>query len=420
MPSARFERARVAADELESPTLTNSLRSVSFALIRKDVLYIRTYVTTARLSVVNQNFGSIYTYMSFAGSSGSSQPTTPTSRMPPPLTLLTFVSIPAATPPGADTTTTIPTHLIRLRHSDSTTTTTTPTTAWLSTFGATLVSFTLTNGQEVTFGNDLSRPSATAAADSWRGRTVGRLANRVKPYDLGSGLTTLLLNDNDAHHLHGGAEGFSHRVWELLPPPAHGDESTATLRLVSPHLDQGHPGALVITATFSIPRANTLAVHYKATLLPDSPVPHAAINMTFHPYWRLSPTAKSTSYLLHLPHSRSAFKDWYATEPDAVPPGSPLDFYSSKQGKPVSGNVDTAFPTQPGGVIAEVSTPALRMVVSSTTATAVVIYSATHLDFAGLCVEPSHAPALFRVLTRERPTYEHDMVHEFFIASQAG
>ncbi len=93
------------------------------------------------------------------------------------------------------------------------------------------------------------------------GATVGRVANRI-----GGGRFTLdgkeyflAKNDNGVNHLHGGNVGFDKRVWSV----ERLGESAARFSYVSADGEEGYPGTLSVSVTFSL-EGNALQIYYSA------------------------------------------------------------------------------------------------------------------------------------------------------------
>ena len=114
------------------------------------------------------------------------------------------------------------------------------------------------------------------------GSTVGRVANRIARgrFTL-DGKTYQTPINNGENALHGGSTGFDKVLWEVLEVK-EGPVASVTLRYVSPHMDQGYPGTLTTTATYSLDENNTLAVDYHART--DRPT---VVNLSNHAYWNL-------------------------------------------------------------------------------------------------------------------------------------
>jgi aldose 1-epimerase len=87
------------------------------------------------------------------------------------------------------------------------------------------------------------------ADEDYVGAVVGRFANRIAgaSFELGGTRYHLSRNEN-GNTLHGGAEGFSHRLWEA---EALG-EGSIRLRLHSPDGDQGFPGSLDVEVVITL------------------------------------------------------------------------------------------------------------------------------------------------------------------------
>jgi aldose 1-epimerase len=155
------------------------------------------------------------------------------------------------------------------------------------------------------------------------GSTVGRVANRIA-----GGRFTLDGHDyqvpvnNGSNSLHGGAEGFDKRNWEIL----HSDATTAVLQLVSPDGDQGYPGTLTVTATYSLSGANELSVEYLATA--DRAT---IVNLSNHIYWNLAGEGTphgAMEHLLTIPADHYLPTDATAIPTGELRPvsGTPFDF----------------------------------------------------------------------------------------------
>jgi aldose 1-epimerase len=115
------------------------------------------------------------------------------------------------------------------------------------------------------------------------GATVGRVANRIakgefvlngKPYHVP-------VNDGP-NALHGGPKGFDKVLWSVASVES-GPTARVTLRYVSADGDQGFPGTLTATATYSLDEQNRLTIAYEATT--DKPT---VINLSNHAYWNLT------------------------------------------------------------------------------------------------------------------------------------
>ncbi|NOR36782.1 MAG: galactose-1-epimerase [Woeseiaceae bacterium] len=115
------------------------------------------------------------------------------------------------------------------------------------------------------------------------GATLGRYAGRIAggQFVLDGNVCQLSIG-RDGNHLHGGVEGFDSVVWKGEASTS-ADKAELTLRMISPAGDQGYPGRLEATVTFSLSNDDVLAVDYRATS--DAPT---VVNLTNHSYFNLS------------------------------------------------------------------------------------------------------------------------------------
>jgi aldose 1-epimerase len=124
------------------------------------------------------------------------------------------------------------------------------------------------------------------------GATVGRFANRIAKgrFELDGRGFTLAANDH-GNHLHGGRKGFDKAVWSI-DSISSGTSATVVLSHVSPDGDEGYPGTLRVTATFSLDAQNALQVDYRATT--DKAT---IVNLSNHSYFNLSSDSAFTTAL---------------------------------------------------------------------------------------------------------------------------
>eukprot|EP00980_Cylindrotheca_fusiformis_P020503 scaffold7556_cov111-Cylindrotheca_fusiformis.AAC.5 len=117
---------------------------------------------------------------------------------------------------------------------------------------------------------------------------VGRVTNRIANGKLSVDGKLYELEINDApNHLHGGGSsgGFSHKNWDA---EIVGD--AVRFSLTSPDGDQGYPGTVQFTATYSLrPSLSSsgvvLGLEMNAKLIGDKPTP---VNLSQHSYFNLS------------------------------------------------------------------------------------------------------------------------------------
>lgn len=122
------------------------------------------------------------------------------------------------------------------------------------------------------------------AGGGYMGMLIGRFGNRIGGAAFALGGKTYHLAKNDGeNHLHGGLVGFDKHVWQAREA---GDALVLTLR--SPDGDEGYPGTLDVTVTYTFTEDNTLRIHYEATTDQDT-----ILNLTNHAYFNLSGPANA-------------------------------------------------------------------------------------------------------------------------------
>lgn len=156
------------------------------------------------------------------------------------------------------------------------------------------------------------------------GAITGRYANRIAAgrFEIDGAAYELPVN-NGPNSLHGGIKGFDKVVWKG-EPTAPGDG--VAFRYVSVDGEEGYPGKLDATVTYTWTDANELKIEYLAST--DKPT---VINLTNHSYFNLKDGGASTI----LEHELMINADRYTPVADAgaIPTGelasldgTPLDF----------------------------------------------------------------------------------------------
>lgn len=112
------------------------------------------------------------------------------------------------------------------------------------------------------------------------GAIVGRYANRIANacFKL-NGVEYKLAANNGGNSLHGGIRGFDKRVWSVLDA----SHNRLSLRYVSANGEEGYPGDLTTTVTYSLSEKNEVRIDYSAVSNQDT-----VINLTNHSWFNLA------------------------------------------------------------------------------------------------------------------------------------
>lgn len=152
--------------------------------------------------------------------------------------------------------------------------------ARIMTLGATLQSFNAPDRTgtvaDVTLGYDDAK-SYIDRPNYW-GQTIGRYANRIAGgrFTLDGKQYQLPRNDK-ANSLHGGTTGFDKRVWRISDVSSRNGLARVAMTLTSPAGDQGYPGTLAVTVTYTLDDRGALTIDFNAET--DAPT---IVNLTNH------------------------------------------------------------------------------------------------------------------------------------------
>ena len=112
------------------------------------------------------------------------------------------------------------------------------------------------------------------------GATVGRYAGRITgPQFKLDGQVYKLQNNGQGHISHGGTPGFQDRVWKVIIK----EKSRIVMQYTSPDGENGFPGDLTVTLTYTLTDQNALDVDFKA-----STNKLTVLNLTNHSFFNIS------------------------------------------------------------------------------------------------------------------------------------
>jgi hypothetical protein len=128
----------------------------------------------------------------------------------------------------------------------------------------------------------------------YMGAVAGRFANRIAAgrFSLDGVDYQLTRNENGVNHLHGGARGFSRRVWSI----AQVTDRAVELSLLSPAGEEGYPGTLTATCRYSIEGERCLRIALCAVT--DAPT---IVNLATHSYFNLAGEGDILAHRLQIP-----------------------------------------------------------------------------------------------------------------------
>jgi aldose 1-epimerase len=155
------------------------------------------------------------------------------------------------------------------------------------------------------------------------GAIVGRYGNRIGKGQFNvDDKTYSLAKNNGPNHLHGGIKGFDKALWTTAVVPG---QNAVTFTRTSPDGEEGYPGNLSTTVTYTLTDRNELIVDYHATTDKATPV-----NLTHHSYFNLAGDVAGDI----LGHDVTINADRYTPVDDTLIPtgelagveGTPFDF----------------------------------------------------------------------------------------------
>jgi len=163
-------------------------------------------------------------------------------------------------------------------------------------YGATLQALSLPdrNGRSADVALGYDDLAGYIAKPQFFGATVGRYANRIAgaKFEL-DGKSYSLAANNGPNALHGGTKGFDKVVWTIGEVKS-GAVASVTLMYTSRDGEEGYPGTLKASVTYSLDDNRTLTTSYEATT--DKPT---IVNLTNHSLFNLAGVPAARSVLDH-------------------------------------------------------------------------------------------------------------------------
>lgn len=174
---------------------------------------------------------------------------------------------------------------------------------------------------DVVVGFD-SQEAYQKATERYFGGTIGRYGNRIAngKFSLDGKEYPLSVN-NGRNTLHGGKNGFQEVVWNGSQP----NDSTLILNYLSKDGEEGFPGNLNVTVTYSLSSDNELKMDYKATTDKKT-----VVNLTNHAFFNLNGEGSGTinDHVLQVNASNYTPVDSTLIPTGKIEPvaGTPFDF----------------------------------------------------------------------------------------------
>ena len=198
----------------------------------------------------------------------------------------------------------------------------------LTNYGCRVVSICVSdkNGKptDVVLGYDnIHQYADTLNSPSDYGSSVGRYANRIKDAKLTVEGKTYNLRPNDnGNCLHGGGNtGWLNKVYDVQSKT----DSSVVFAITSPDGDNGFPGTVKATATYTVKSNNTLDIVFQATTDKET-----VVNMTNHSYFNLNgdPSKKGENQIVYINADKftPADKLYIPTGEIRSVEGTPMDF----------------------------------------------------------------------------------------------
>lgn len=171
------------------------------------------------------------------------------------------------------------------------------------------------------------------------GAIIGRFGNRIEAaqFEL-NGKTYKVAANDGKNHLHGGLIGFDKVLWKAMER-SEKDSDSLILTYRSMDMEEGYPGNLDVTVTYTLTSDNELVMHYHAVTDKDT-----VINLTNHSYFNLAGHASGDV----LEHQMMILSDTFTeNDSESIPTGkfrevegTPMDF---RKLTPIMDGIDAPY-----------------------------------------------------------------------------
>lgn len=171
------------------------------------------------------------------------------------------------------------------------------------------------------------------------GAVVGRYGNRIAQgrFELDGKAYQITVNDGE-NHLHGGNRGFDKVLWDSQALEED-DRAAVILTYTSPDGEEGYPGTLESTITYTLNNEDEFVVTYTATT--DKPT---VVNLTQHSYFNLRGQGQGSildhELILNASHYTPVDSGLIPTGEIAPVEGTPMDFRAAR---PIGSRIEADF-----------------------------------------------------------------------------
>ncbi|MGB3848545.1 MAG: aldose epimerase family protein [Tunicatimonas sp.] len=256
------------------------------------------------------------------------------------------------------------------------------------------------------------------AEEKYYGAVVGRYCGRIPHgtfYDHEKQIK-LPLNDHGKHHLHGGVDAFHLKEWELIPELV--TENCIALSLSSADGEQGYPGDLRVTVTYTLSDDNRLVFEVSAQTNRKT-----LVNVTNHAFFNLTGRAFDL-----VQHKLVISGDQLVQDEEFLLTGGVIGYDQAAE-VPLKGQVSSAYRLKDTGNAPQLTLrepTSGRFLKMYTNQPAVQLYNgffmsgadrgkngAVHQANTGLAIEPQHLAYGHLNVLRPNEIYKHLTTYQF-------